>query len=199
MSRRPPLCDTALGRPQLHTAHFCCWCLGMKAALHNPAHLVKRCILPSQTLHSRFINNTSRSFWAGSDSPHPRQTMAARTSIEEFQDLIKSSNRILALCGAGLSVASGLPTFRGTGGLWRNQEPTSLATPEAFEKDPALVWLFYAWRRHMCLEAQPNEGHYALAELAKRKENFMCLTQNVDGERALPFPRRHGQQSPGRH
>ncbi|KAL1870147.1 hypothetical protein Daus18300_005211 [Diaporthe australafricana] len=107
--------------------------------------------------------------------------MAARTSIEDFQALIKSSNRILALCGAGLSAASGLPTFRGAGGLWRNHEPTSLATPEAFEEDPALVWLFYAWRRHMCLKAQPNEGHYALAELAKKKENFICLTQNVDG------------------
>lgn len=108
--------------------------------------------------------------------------MAARTSIEEFQDLIKSSNRIVALCGAGLSAASGLPTFRGAGGLWRNHEPTSLATPDAFEEDPALVWLFYAWRRHMCLKAQPNEGHYALAELAKKKKNFVCLTQNVDGK-----------------
>ncbi|KKY30700.1 putative sir2 family histone [Diaporthe ampelina] len=107
--------------------------------------------------------------------------MAARTTIEDFQDLIKSSNRILALCGAGLSAASGLPTFRGAGGLWRNHEPTSLATPEAFEKDPALVWLFYAWRRHMCLKAQPNKGHQALAELAKKKEDFICLTQNVDG------------------
>lgn len=107
--------------------------------------------------------------------------MAARTSIEDFQDLIKSSNRIVALCGAGLSAASGLPTFRGAGGLWRNHEPTSLATPEAFEEDPALVWLFYAWRRHMCLKAQPNEGHRALVELAKKKEDFICLTQNVDG------------------
>lgn len=108
--------------------------------------------------------------------------MAPRTSIEDFQDLIKSSNRIVALCGAGLSAASGLPTFRGAGGLWRNHEPTSLATPEAFEEDPALVWLFYAWRRHMCLKAQPNEGHHALVELAKKKEDFICLTQNVDGE-----------------
>ncbi|POS68854.1 hypothetical protein DHEL01_v212753, partial [Diaporthe helianthi] len=108
--------------------------------------------------------------------------MTPRTSIEDFQDLIKSSNRIVALCGAGLSAASGLPTFRGAGGLWRNHEPTSLATPEAFKKDPALVWLFYAWRRHMCLKAQPNQGHYALAELAKHKKNFICLTQNVDGE-----------------
>lgn len=75
--------------------------------------------------------------------------MAPRTSIEDFQNILKDSNRILSLCGAGLSAASGLPTFRGDGGLWRNHDPTDLATPEAFEEDPGLVWLFYAWRRHM--------------------------------------------------
>ncbi|RYO86374.1 hypothetical protein DL762_004790 [Monosporascus cannonballus] len=107
--------------------------------------------------------------------------MAARTSVAEFRELVNSSTRILALCGAGLSAASGLPTFRGAGGLWRNHEATSLATPEAFEAAPALVWLFYAWRRHMALKARPNRGHYALAELAKKKDGFLCLTQNVDG------------------
>ncbi|RYP38356.1 hypothetical protein DL767_002596 [Monosporascus sp. MG133] len=107
--------------------------------------------------------------------------MAARTSVAEFRELVNSSTRILALCGAGLSAASGLPTFRGAGGLWRNHEATSLATPEAFEADPVLVWLFYAWRRHMALKARPNRGHYALAELAKKKDGFLCLTQNVDG------------------
>ncbi|KAI1477268.1 DHS-like NAD/FAD-binding domain-containing protein [Daldinia eschscholtzii] len=107
--------------------------------------------------------------------------MPPRTSIEDFRELLKSSNRVLALCGAGLSAASGLPTFRGAGGLWRNHEPTSLATPTAFMRDPALVWLFYAWRRHMALKANPNRGHYALAELAKKKDDFLCLTQNVDG------------------
>lgn len=107
-------------------------------------------------------------------------SMAPSTSIDEFQDLIKSSDRILALCGAGLSAASGLPTFRGQGGLWRNHDPTSLATADAFEHDPGLVWLFYAWRRHLALQAGPNAGHHALAELARKKENFLCLTQNVD-------------------
>lgn len=104
-----------------------------------------------------------------------------KTDVEEFKKLLKGSDRAMALCGAGLSVASGLPTFRGAGGLWREFEPTDLATPEAFEADPALVWLFYAWRRHMALKAQPNAGHYALAELAKKNPNFLCLTQNVDG------------------
>lgn len=112
--------------------------------------------------------------------------MAPRTSIEEFKQLLSSSNRVLALCGAGLSAASGLPTFRGAGGLWRNHESTSLATPTAFKKDPALVWLFYAWRRHMALKANPNRGHYALAELAKKMDNFLCLTQNVDGKPTFP-------------
>lgn len=107
--------------------------------------------------------------------PHPR------TDVAEFQQLLKGANRILALCGAGLSASSGLPTFRGAGGLWRNHEPTSLATPEAFAADPGLVWLFYAWRRHMALKAKPNAAHYALAELARAKPNFLCLTQNVDG------------------
>ncbi|KAJ1337196.1 NAD+-dependent protein deacetylase sirtuin 5 [Microdochium nivale] len=107
--------------------------------------------------------------------------MTYKTSISEFRDLVTSSNRVLALCGAGLSAASGLPTFRGAGGLWRNHESTSLATPDAFEADPALVWLFYAWRRHMALKAEPNRGHVALAKLAQKKENFLCLTQNVDG------------------
>ncbi|KAM0331679.1 hypothetical protein ACHAQA_003358 [Verticillium albo-atrum] len=89
--------------------------------------------------------------------------------------------RILALCGAGLSASSGLPTFRGAGGLWRRHDATRLATPEAFAADPALVWLFYAYRRHMALQAQPNPGHAALAALARKApDNFLCLTQNVD-------------------
>ncbi|KAK3401597.1 DHS-like NAD/FAD-binding domain-containing protein [Sordaria brevicollis] len=97
-----------------------------------------------------------------------------------FHQKLASANRILAICGAGLSAASGLPTFRGAGGLWRNYEATDLATPEAFAEDPGLVWLFYAYRRHMALQVQPNAGHYALAELAKKNPNVLCLTQNVD-------------------
>lgn len=109
--------------------------------------------------------------------------MAPKTSIAEFQSLLASSHRVLALCGAGLSAASGLPTFRGAGGLWRNHDPTTLATPDAFAQDPALVWLFYAWRRHVALAAKPNPGHVALADLAHKKgDQFLCLTQNVDGE-----------------
>ena len=101
--------------------------------------------------------------------------------LESFSLHLQSSRRILALLGAGLSASSGLPTFRGVGGLWRSHDAVSLATPEAFEADPGLVWQFYSYRRHMALHAQPNAAHFALAELARRKEGFRTLTQNVDG------------------
>lgn len=103
-------------------------------------------------------------------------------ATESFAQHLKQSNHILALCGAGLSAASGLPTFRGAGGLWRSHDAISLATHEAFTRDPGLVWQFYSYRRHMALQAKPNPAHYALAELARRKENFLTLTQNVDGK-----------------
>ncbi|OCK75757.1 DHS-like NAD/FAD-binding domain-containing protein [Lepidopterella palustris CBS 459.81] len=101
--------------------------------------------------------------------------------LESFQQYLKSSKRILALLGAGLSASSGLPTFRGAGGLWRTHDAMQLATPEAFKADPGLVWQFYSYRRHMALKASPNRAHVALAELARRKEGFMTLSQNVDG------------------
>ncbi|KAI9709670.1 MAG: hypothetical protein M1812_007648 [Candelaria pacifica] len=101
--------------------------------------------------------------------------------LESFSACIKSADRILALLGAGLSASSGLPTFRGAGGLWRNHDAMQLATPEAFDDDPGLVWQFYSYRRHMALQAKPNKAHFALAELARRKENFVTLSQNVDG------------------
>ncbi len=105
------------------------------------------------------------------------------TSIPEFHSVLQSSKRILALCGAGLSAASGLDTFRGVGGMWRNHQATTLATPEAFAMDPGLVWLFYSYRRHKALMAQPNPGHYALAELSRKMgDRFWCISQNVDGE-----------------
>ncbi|KAJ9151256.1 Sir2 family protein [Pleurostoma richardsiae] len=106
---------------------------------------------------------------------------APHNDIAAFHEVLKSSKRILALCGAGLSASSGLPTFRGAGGLWRNYEATGLATPEAFDHDPGLVWLFYQYRRHMALKVEPNPGHHALAALAQANPDFLCLSQNVDG------------------
>ncbi|KAI9776173.1 MAG: hypothetical protein M1835_005589 [Candelina submexicana] len=102
-------------------------------------------------------------------------------NIESFSVCLKSADRILALLGAGLSASSGLPTFRGAGGLWRRHDAMQLATPEAFDEDPGLVWQFYSYRRHMALQAKPNKAHFALAKLARQKKNFVTLSQNVDG------------------
>lgn len=103
--------------------------------------------------------------------------------MEQFHEHLLKSKKILALLGAGLSASSGLPTFRGAGGLWRTHDAMDLATPEAFDNDPGLVWQFYSYRRHMALKARPNKAHYALAELARKMggDGFGCLSQNVDG------------------
>jgi NAD-dependent deacetylase sirtuin 5 len=108
--------------------------------------------------------------------------------LESFTEYLKGSRRILALLGAGISAASGLPTFRGAGGLWRSFDATALATPEAFDDHPGLVWQFYSYRRHMALQAQPNRAHYALAELSRRNKDFITLSQNVDGTTSRTSP-----------
>lgn len=101
-------------------------------------------------------------------------------SITEFQECLRDSKRIVALVGAGLSVSSGLPTFRGSQGLWKNFNMIDLATPDAFYIDPGLVWQFYSWRRYNALKAKPNRGHIALSRLVDQKETII-ITQNVDG------------------
>ncbi len=85
------------------------------------------------------------------------------------------------LTGAGISAESGVPTFRGASGLWNEHKPEDLATPEAFAKDPRLVWEWYNWRRELIAKAQPNGGHKALVQLEIRKPRFTLITQNVDG------------------
>lgn len=102
------------------------------------------------------------------------------TDIQSFAAHLLKSKRIVAVLGAGLSASSGLPTFRGAGGLWRNYDATVLATPNAFRNDPGLVWQFYSYRRHMAMNAKPNPAHYALAELSRRNPQFLTLSQNVD-------------------
>lgn len=114
-------------------------------------------------------------------APNGRTSHVKDSDLDSFSEYVQSSTRILALLGAGLSASSGLPTFRGAGGLWRTHDAMSLATPEAFNSDPGLVWQFYSYRRHMALGVQPNRAHLALAELARRREGFMTLSQNVDG------------------
>src|SRR5215471_9175561 len=92
--------------------------------------------------------------------------------INAVRDLLGSSRRITVLTGAGISAESGIPTFRGSGGLWRNFKPETLATPEAFSRDPTMIWEWYDWRRGLIAQAEPNAGHRALAELEKRSPGF---------------------------
>jgi len=84
--------------------------------------------------------------------------------------------RIVVFTGAGVSAESGIPTFRGAGGLWRNFRSEDLATPEAFARDPRLVWEWYEWSRGLVRNAQPNAAHFAIAQLARA----VVITQNVD-------------------
>lgn len=102
-----------------------------------------------------------------------------------FVEHLKSSTRILALFGAGLSAASGVPTFRGAGGFWRGHDATELATPHAFNRDPSFGWQFYNYRRHIALKATPNRAHIALAKLAEKKPDFLAISQNIDSEQTI--------------
>ena len=89
---------------------------------------------------------------------------------------------MVALTGSGISAESGVPTFRDAQtGLWSRYDPQELATPEAFARDPELVWKWYAWRRSLVEGARPNAGHRALADLERRAPAFSLVTQNVDG------------------
>jgi len=94
---------------------------------------------------------------------------------------LADAERVAVLTGAGISHESGVPTFRGPGGLWRQYRPEDLATPEAFARDPRLVWEWYDWRRSLVAQAAPNAGHRALVELEQRAREFTLITQNVDG------------------
>lgn len=94
--------------------------------------------------------------------------------------LVAKARRIAVLTGAGVSAESGIPTFRGLGGLWNGRDPMSLATPQAFADDPALVWEFYNFRRDLVAKAEPNPAHLALAEFADRHRHVILITQNVD-------------------
>src|SRR5512141_1621928 len=97
-------------------------------------------------------------------------------------ELLRRSQRVVALTGAGVSQESGLRTFRDAQtGLWAQYKPTELASPEAFARDPKLVWDWYAWRREVVKAVRPNAGHYALAQMEKRIPEFTLITQNVDG------------------
>jgi len=99
-----------------------------------------------------------------------------------LKDRLRAAQHLVVLTGSGVSAASGIPTFRGAGdGLWSRFRPEELATPDAFARDPALVWQWYQWRRGLIDAAEPNAGHFAIAALADRLPCVTLITQNVDG------------------
>ncbi len=98
------------------------------------------------------------------------------SDIAEVRRWLEAAKHPCALTGAGISAESGIPTFRGAGGLWRQFRAEDLATPQAFARDPNLVWEWYDWRRGLVAQAKPNSAHAALA-----RRGLSIVTQNVDG------------------
>ena len=106
------------------------------------------------------------------------------SNLAEFKSVFKSAKHVVALTGAGISAESGVPTFRGSGGLWRTFRAQDLATPQAFAANPSRVWEFYSYRRELVLTKDPNPAHYALAEAEKKLKaegkRLVVITQNID-------------------
>jgi len=103
------------------------------------------------------------------------------TDIKNLREKLWLAKHVAVLSGAGISAESGVPTFRGAGGLWKQFRAVDLATPEAFSRDPRLVWEFYNWRRDLIGRLSPNPGHFALAQIEERVPQFTLITQNIDG------------------
>jgi NAD-dependent deacetylase len=100
---------------------------------------------------------------------------------DRLRDRLSRTARVVVLTGAGISAESGVPTFRGPDGLWRRHRAEELATPEAFARDPKLVWEWYDWRRQLIAGCRPNAAHHAIATLEASVPEFLLITQNVDG------------------
>ncbi len=107
--------------------------------------------------------------------------MVAHSAAPSARARLARAQAVTVLTGAGISADSGVPTFRGAGGLWRAYRAEDLATPDAFTRNPVLVWEWYAWRRERIAECRPNAAHVALAALESRMRRFCLITQNVDG------------------
>lgn len=106
--------------------------------------------------------------------------MVDEEALFSATELIANAKYAIALTGAGISAESGIPTFRGKDGLWNKYRPEELATPEAFTRNPKLVWDWYSWRIGLILRANPNPAHYALTHLEKLGMLKVVITQNVD-------------------
>lgn len=110
---------------------------------------------------------------------------------DSLVERLASARRVVVLTGAGVSAESGVPTFRDAQtGLWARYRAEDLATPEAFARDPDLVWRWYAWRRGLVEAAEPNAAHHALARMEALVPEFLLVTQNVDGLHARAGSRR---------
>ncbi len=101
--------------------------------------------------------------------------------IEVARNKIEAASSLMVLSGAGISAESGVPTFRGAEGLWKQYRAEDLATPEAFRRDPTLVWEWYQWRRALIATKKPNAAHEALVTMERSLKDFRLVTQNVDG------------------
>lgn len=128
--------------------------------------------------HSTFLCRMASSSLAGKVRKQPSSDMAA------FRTVFQKSRHVVALTGAGISAESGIPTFRGAGGLWRKYNSQDLATPGAFLANPSLVWEFYSYRRDLVLSKKPNPAHHALAKAEAQLESegrrLVVITQNID-------------------
>src|SRR5215216_3869419 len=102
-------------------------------------------------------------------------------AFNRARGLLRDADRVVALTGAGVSAESGVPTFRGAGGLWKEFRAEDLATPQAFARDPRLVWEWYGWRREVVRACSPNAAHLALARFTIGHSETLIATQNVDG------------------
>jgi NAD-dependent deacetylase sirtuin 5 len=121
-------------------------------------------------------------------APTATYAMTAPRDLTEpcrsFSQYLRNSSRIVALVGAGLSTSSGIPTFRGTGSLWRGFSPSQeICSPYCLQRNPVLFWQYFDWRRYLALRSLPNAGHYALARLAVAKPNLLVISQNIDGNK----------------
>lgn len=103
------------------------------------------------------------------------------SDLDRARERLAAAQSVAVLTGAGISAESGIPTFRGAGGLWNNHRAEDLATPQAFARDPRLVWEWYNWRRELIAKTKPNPAHHALVQLETAKPGFTLITQNVDG------------------
>ena len=136
-------------------------------------------LLGRQRWHATSARNTG--LFSKSHNETSVQELRISIMLDQLARRMQPEARITVLTGAGVSAASGVPTFRGPDGLWKNYRPESLATAEAFRRNPKLVWEWYDWRRQVLSTKKPNRAHDVLAAWSRRYSTFTLITQNVDG------------------